>query len=451
MKTYNIPYGDIKTFLESLSDETLNSLCKEYQIIPIQEYSIVEQLADVLSDQEAIELGYEQKEEEVSEGYDFEYPDADDLAYFLAHCVNEDTLSDLMKQYDCFSVKDLALALTDAEVEALGYSLYSTQPTEYTDDFVELPCHDPLDYTEEFDYLEDIPYDLTYYVVSPEENIYAVDTEEDLYRFYNSIDTTLIDNFKICDDLFDTNKYVFQIEPHKYSVQEDVIINSELNSNIFDSEHKMIPEVKEQILKYVNNFVEYAENKNITLDFSDITLVGSNAGYLYTPESDIDIHMISSNPINVEIAEQLFDIFDMYEAENPLFIGTYKVELGIEDGYDLVMNNKDTRRYSLVDDMWVNNSDELEHFEPGDISEVEGYEDIVKNYEDAINYAVDNDNYNLAVSLKQEIRKNRSDDLANIGSLSMGNVVFKELRNIGAYGKLKEYIASKEIVGDMQE
>ena len=179
-------------------------------------------------------------------------------------------------------------------------------------------------------------------------------------------------------------------------------------------------------------------------------MIGSNAGYLYTPESDIDIHILSAKQIEIEVAENLFDECDIYEAENPLQIGEYNVELGIEDGYDILVDNKEQRKYSLINDDWVNNSDEFENFKPEDIDKVEGYEEIVNEYTDKINNAVDNDEYNQALLLKQEIRQNRSDDLANIGSLSMGNVVFKELRNNGSYGKLRTYILNKDLMGEQQ-
>ena len=150
--------------------------------------------------------------------------------------------------------------------------------------------------------------------------------------------------------------------------------------------------------------------------------------------------------LDINDAENLYNEADIFETENPLMIGDSNVEIGIEDGYDITMDNKDARRYSIISDEWVNDSDKLEEYKPEDVSTVDGYEKIVDKYTEEINNAVDNDEYKIAVALKQEIRQNRSNDLANIGSLSMGNVVFKELRNNGSYKKLKDYIASKELM-----
>ena len=190
-------------------------------------------------------------------------------------------------------------------------------------------------------------------------------------------------------------------------------------------------------------FKEHLQNKNIDVDYSDIQLIGSNAGYLYSPESDIDIHIIWSYPLFKDAFEQLQQEIKMFKLDNTLNIGDYPVEINVEDGQNMQSSSK--RRYSLIEDDWVDNSDEEEEYKQDDINLVSGYEDIVTDYANKIDNVVDNDLYSDALALKTEIRKNRSDDLANEGSLSMGNVVFKELRNNGAYGKLRTYIKDKEV------
>ena len=200
--------------------------------------------------------------------------------------------------------------------------------------------------------------------------------------------------------------------------------------------------VLQQLLDYVGSFIEYLQNKSIDVDYSDIQLIGSNAGYLYSPESDIDIHIIWSYPLFKDAFEQLQQEIKMFKLDNTLNIGDYPVEINVEDGQNMQSSSK--RRYSLIEDDWVDNSDEEEEYKQDDINLVSGYEDIVTDYANKIDNVVDNDLYSDALALKTEIRKNRSDDSANEGSLSMGNVVFKELRNNGAYGKLRTYIKDKE-------
>lgn len=453
MTYFNAPYDKVIDFLKNLSEEDLATLYDYYNI----ESADMEKLADIISDNDLESLGYVYNEDNkygISK-----YSDVDDIVKYLTEEVDDYILEDLYTQYDCKDPVDLAIALTDDELYNLGYGDDSYRGDNNTSDIYYINS----DYNEDLDYLEDIPNDINFIYLGKdgEDDLYITDNEESFERFKESLDTNLVQCCEALgtEDVFEPTgpdsllSYAFTVKPTMSweQVPEEVVINNSLNTAIFDEEHKMLPEIKQQIVDYVNGFAEKMSNKGVDINYSDITLVGSNAGYIYTPESDIDIHLISSDQINLEDAENLFKEFDLYEDENPLIINGAKVELGIEDNYDIIMNNKDTRRYSLVTDEWVNDSDKFEQFKPEDINKVEGYEEVVDEYTNKINDVVDSDNYEQALNLKQEIRINRSNDLANIGSLSMGNVVFKELRNNGSYGKLRDYITSKEIVGDMTE
>lgn len=441
--TVNFPYKKVLDYLKNkISDNDLSELYYQYNIDDSS--NGIEQLADIISDQDLLKLGYvDDTEEKISESVEdeYKYPNVEDIVVFLSS-LDEDNVDQLYTKYCCNTPEDLSLALTDDELETLGYGIESDDDEElkYNEDDI---GYSDQDYNEELDYLEDIPVTIKYLIVDPEEGIFAVDSEQDFYQFTENLDSTLVENCELYSDCIDTNKVLFKVIPKKFEISEEVIVNKELNPVIFNEDHNMIPEIKEQIIDYVNNLITTLSDKNIVVDYNDIVLIGSNAGYLYTPDSDIDIHLISTQQLSPETADRLFDEFDIYEAENPLIIGDYSVELGIEDGYDVSANS--ARRYSLVDDTWIDESDNNEQYTEADLSSVAGYEDIVNEYTDKINEVVDNDEFAQASALKSEIRQNRSDDLANVGALSMGNVVFKELRNNGAYGKLRDYIKAREL------
>lgn len=454
---YHLPYNQVLDYLKNVDNDMLDELYSKYRIEADSTTPEIEQLADVISDKDVQDLGFQPQKEESSEELmseikpEYKFGDVDDICLFLANNVDDYTVQSLLNQYNCYGLEDLAMALTDNELQSLGYN--KTQASEQDgveNDDDDFEYHDSLDdfydyedYDENCDYLEDVPQEIKIKLIDPENGLFAVDTEEDFYRLSECINPVLVDECTKVDS--DGSKVMFKIQPHKFEVQEDVIINDQLNPVIFNEDHTMIPEVKDQLLSYAQSFIAEMEKQGIYLDYSDIELVGSNAGYLYTPESDIDVHIVSSGPVDIDFAERLFDLFDLYEAENPLIIGDSRVELGLEDGYNITVDNQKTRKYSLVNDNWVDNSDELEQYEQGDLSLVKGYEDIVDNYETKINDFVDNDEQTQASNLLHEIRQNRSNDLANEGSLSMGNVVFKELRNKGAYTKLRDYIRAKEL------
>lgn len=443
---FKIPYENVFNYLSNnTSDSDLDALYNKYDIESTLDKQLqLEQLSNIISDDDIYELGYKDEiTESEQSNFEYEFNDTEDIEQYLATEIDENTLGKLMTQFDCYSLDNLALALTDDELIQLGYKQHNIED-ENTIDIHDEYTHD-IDYNEDLDYLEDIPLSIKYVIVDPENGVFAVKSEQDYHEFMEHLDPVLVDDCCLIEDCNDYDGILFRVQPHKFQVSEEVILNQELNTNIFDSNNTMLPDVKEQIQKYVDDFAMKMSNQGIDVNYTDICLVGSNAGYLYTPESDIDIHLMSAQQLSPETAEKLFNEFDIYEAENPLFIGDNKVELGIEDGYDVIANTKNARRYSIVDDIWVDDSDKNELYTEDDLSSVAGYEDIVETYTNKINKAVDNDEYAIASALKSEIRQNRSEDLANIGSLSMGNVVFKELRNNGAYGKLREYLQSKDL------
>lgn len=461
---FKIPYSKTIQFIDSLTKQQQNMLYNKYNIS--ESVNSVKELADIVSDQDLIDLGYndfdddnftETEEDCISEEeYDASIDDVIDYLITL----DEDVLLDLLHEYDAYSIEDLAIAITDTKLEQLGFNCkkYNDDEEKYEDmssspeetfDYIfgMLP-----EYEENFDFLEDIDSDIPYYIIDSENLIFATDDEVDFQRFKECLDPNLV---QYCECLTTESTPVkFKITPFDYNqkeISEEIVINDELNPLLFDENHKLKKDVKDQILEYVNNFSQLMQEKDIPVNYTDINLIGSNAGYLYTPDSDIDIHLIWASPMDPDNFEQMRAEFADYTLNNPLYIGNSAIELNLEDGYNMQADS--ARRYSLLSDIWLDDSDKNEVYTIDDLAKVEGYEKIVDDLTQQINDIISADEYADAVALKQEIRKNRSEDLATQGSLSMGNVVFKELRNNGAYGKLRNYIKEKEteIIDDGNE
>ena len=468
---FSIPYKAAVEFLTGLSEKDKKKVYEKYNITePVTKnnklYTQEEQIAEFISDTDLINLGYtdtlgdESADiDEYDEELDNIYYSASDILAILEDYCDEDEISDLLKEYNVPDIEELSVVILD---EALNNILKSKNILKDNQDVNDVLVNESLDvkekescmddsyfddYHEEYDFLEDLPSDLKFHLYSTEEDpyLFSFDNEADGMYFMESLDPNLVSECIPLPEKSNDKEFVIKVVPNTYKISEEVVINDKLNPLLFDEEHNLKPEVKEQLIDYIFNFIN--ENKDFDVDYSDIVLVGSNAGYLYRPDSDIDIHFISTKPLDEDIFEQLRDKFSLYQAENPLTIGDHHVEMNIEDGYNMIMNNKNPRRYSLLDDVWVDDSDKNEVYTESDLSAVDGYEDIVKNYVSEIDDIVGADEYSDALALKKEIRQNRSDDLKNFGSLSMGNVVFKELRENGAYGKLRNYIKSKEKVG----
>lgn len=457
---YIISFDNAKKFLMSLDDEKLKDLYDIYNIDTDAEKSLqdyIESLAAVIPDDNLYELGYVNDTE--SDNYDFDendsyHYDIEDVQNFLAS-LDEDVLNDMLKKYCATDIYDLAVCITDAELMALGFDKivgYSeiSDNCDYNpdDSFVCLG-----DFCEDYDFFEDANYLIPILVVDSDSLIFGT---QDMYC-YESLKSSLDSNLvRSCDiipnDCEDNDMVLFRIIPIEYpeQIQEEVVINSELNPALFDNENqKLKPEVRDQILEYVNDFIDKMVDKSIYIDYNDVQLIGSNAGYLYTPESDIDIHFISNQPLDKDNFEQLRAEFVDYTTSDPLDVDGYVVELNLEDGVNMEASAK--RRYSILNDDWIDNSNTEEVYTVEDLTKVDGYEDVVDDYSKRIDDVISNDSYAEAVALKQEIRSNRSEDLANIGSLSMGNVVFKELRNSGKFGELREFIKDKELSASNDE
>lgn len=416
----------------------------------------------------------------------FSYPvgSIDSVVEFLAHDIDEYKRADLMQHYDCVDLEDLAVAITDAELEHLGYPINTYDITEVsgipTEGIVEAYHDDNTtdsdfelynynsNYSAATDMLEDVPYNIPVSIIdvcshTDEDDdtcIFGVPDETAFFDLQDNIDSSLVSELELLSD--DLQQYdgltLFSAKPYDYEISEavlnacseDITINTELNPDLFDNEtNRLLESVRDNLLSYANGFIEFLKDNDVGVDVHDIQLVGSNAGYLYDDTSDVDIHIIINDSLVQETAEALYSLADLYESEHPEFVGDddedrhYSIELGIEDAtYSGVAMNK--RRYSILNNNWVNQSDEIERYKPDDISDIEGYLDLAADFEKQIDAAIESDSLNEAILLKKTIRQNRSDDLAEKGSLSMGNAVFRELRNSGAYGRLRDYIAEKE-------
>jgi len=82
-------------------------------------------------------------------------------------------------------------------------------------------------------------------------------------------------------------------ELDSYNLADAVKFNNKLNPALWQGQN-MKPEVREQLLAIAEDFKEFLGLSD--LEVKDITVSGSNAGYTYTPNSDIDLHLVVDIP-----------------------------------------------------------------------------------------------------------------------------------------------------------
>lgn len=212
-------------------------------------------------------------------------------------------------------------------------------------------------------------------------------------------------------------------------LKETIEVHQELNPKIWNTDNTINEEVAKKLKDIAEEFIKYVE---IPLNIVDIEIVGSNASYNYNENSDLDLHIIVNSEVNyVEptILRQLYNSKkNSFNDNYDLSVNGVPIELYIEDVKD---GNATKGRYSLMKDEWVVFPEPITYDIP-DISEQ------LAEYENKCNEALNSTDGNAILELVNDIYMMRKIGLAADGEASVGNLVFKELRNQDMLKKLKD-------------
>lgn len=80
-------------------------------------------------------------------------------------------------------------------------------------------------------------------------------------------------------------------------ISESIEKHEKLNPNLWGEDEELLPEVRGGIEKVVQQFIDELEENDVELKVLDIILVGSNASYNYTKDSDLDVHIVADTSI----------------------------------------------------------------------------------------------------------------------------------------------------------
>lgn len=212
-------------------------------------------------------------------------------------------------------------------------------------------------------------------------------------------------------------------------LNEAIEVHQELNPKIWNTDNTINEEIAKKLKDIAEEFIKYVE---IPLNIVDIEIVGSNASYNYNENSDLDLHIIVNSEVNyVEptILRQLYNSKkNSFNDNYDLSVNGVPIELYIEDVKD---GNATNGRYSLMKDEWVVFPEPITYEIP-DISEQ------LAEYENKCNEALNSTDGNAILELVNDIYMMRKIGLAADGEASVGNLVFKELRNQDMLQKLKD-------------
>jgi predicted nucleotidyltransferase len=210
-----------------------------------------------------------------------------------------------------------------------------------------------------------------------------------------------------------------------------------LNDRIWDKNGKIIPMVKEKLMAIAH---KVADDVATLVEIKNIYFTGSLAGYNWTPSSDIDLHII------VKILEEhsdgtLNEYFDLicklFNSQHNIFIKGYKVEVNIKEREEL---HKSKAVYDLKNNTWVVKPQKaIRTLEDHDVME------MTKQIQREIDHLITHrGSTNAAKDLKVKIKEMRRTALSEEGEFSLGNLVFKRLRNTGYLAKIFDYYTRLE-------
>lgn len=217
-------------------------------------------------------------------------------------------------------------------------------------------------------------------------------------------------------------------ELDSYNLSDAVKFNDTLNPAIWTGT-KMRPEVREALLAIARDFEEFL---GITdLELKDITVSGSNAGYTYTPHSDIDLHLVVDLP-KADASDVYRELFDAkkyaYNDMHNITIGGYDVELYVENANTPPVSKG---MFSLLKNDWI--SIPKKRRATVDDDAVRSRYDLMSH---AIAQAIASKDLAKITALTDKIKKMRQAGLAEHGELGPENLAYKILRNQGDIEKL---------------
>ncbi len=263
---------------------------------------------------------------------------------------------------------------------------------------------------------------------------------------------TIKDSTKRLNDLgINTARMVNDAEvDYALSLGEDIEKHETLNDKIFNVEtQEMLPEVREKLLEIANNFIDAVHEDNLDLEVKDIVLIGSNANYNYTKDSDLDVHIIASSKpdCNKKHLNQIYQAYkSLFNSKYDIYIHNIPTEIYVE--MDDV-NAMSGGIYSIKDNKWLK---QPKQFEIPDIDYDAFYREFERweeRYFELVNYLDEYDNALEEVSKYiDDIYEARKSGVAEGGEWNLNNLVFKEIRNRGYLDLLKELkteLASKEM------
>lgn len=219
-------------------------------------------------------------------------------------------------------------------------------------------------------------------------------------------------------------------ELDQFSLADTVKFHDRLNPRLWGRDEHLLPEVQQRLMAIADDFREFLGVTD--LDVEDITVSGSNAAYSYTPQSDIDLHLVVRLPqANADVLRELFAAKKyQYNDEHDIRIGGADVELYVQPSDEPHISQG---IYSVKNQDWI----QVPRRRQPDLDDT-CVAHKVEDLQQRIGAAVERGDEDAMQRLWSKIKTMRQTGLEQQGEFGCDNLAFKTLRRTGDLERLKK-------------
>jgi hypothetical protein len=196
------------------------------------------------------------------------------------------------------------------------------------------------------------------------------------------------------------------------------------------------PDIRTKLLAFAGAWATFAKIPPILID--DVLLVGGSAGYNYTDKSDLDVHLLfDRNKLGKRdlVDELLQTKKSLWGLQHHVMVAGLPVEGFVQQFDD--PSPKSQGVYSLKDNRWRQKPE----LPPVLDTSSAAYKSKVDSYIRRIDHLIKtNAPVEKFKQFKDRIKELRTASLKHGGEYSEGNMLVKELRNLGVLDRMTTYI-----------